>query len=156
MEQPFANVVHEIARLLRWRFDQLANGIGIPRPLWRVLLMLSERQGTHQAGLAEALMIEQITLTRHIDQLESDGLVERRVDPQDRRVRRLFLTPAALPVLDDMRAVLAQLEHAALDGLPGGSLDLLTGLLEQIHHNLADAPIRVHPTPASRLASFLG
>jgi hypothetical protein len=55
-----------------------------------------------------------------------------------------------------MRAVMGQLEKDALDGLPVTSLGALNDLLEQIHHNLADAPLRVHATPAARLASFLG
>jgi DNA-binding MarR family transcriptional regulator len=156
MSQSFPNIVHEITLQLRRRFDELASDIGIMRPQWRILLMLSEQEGPHQAGLAEALSIEQITLSRLVDQLERDGLVERRADALDRRLRRLFLTPAAAPVLNDMRAVLAQLEIDALNGLPAVSLDALTAMLEHIHQNLADCPIREHTKPAIWLASFLG
>ncbi len=46
------------------------------------------------------LEIEPITLVRLLDKLEAAGLVERRPDPNDRRVRRLYLTEATGPLLD--------------------------------------------------------
>ena len=52
-----------------------------------------------------------------VDRLEAAGLVERRLDPADRRVKRLHLTPAAAPVLEQMRMVGSITREEALTGI---------------------------------------
>lgn len=148
--------IAEINRLLRCRFDALAQEIGLPRPHWRVLLALADRQGSSQAALAAALAIEQITLTRHLDQLEAASLVERRRDPSDRRIRRLFLSPNAAPLLERMRALLARLDRDALEALDASDKAALHGLLEAIHARLVAQPnSESAPAPPGRFAAFL-
>src|SRR6516225_6354670 len=92
-ERSFGFLIHDIARLLRKRFDQRARALGL------------SREGTNQSGLAEILEIENITLGRLIDRLEEAGWVERRPDPNDRRARLLFMTDKVAPVMERMRAL---------------------------------------------------
>jgi DNA-binding MarR family transcriptional regulator len=54
--------------------------------------------------LADALGLDRTTVTRHLDELERRGLVDRRPDERDRRAVRISLTPKAASHLDDMRA----------------------------------------------------
>ena len=49
-----------------------------------------------QAALATHAHLEGATITHHVDRLEKAGLVRRVLDPDDRRVRRLELTPAGV------------------------------------------------------------
>ena len=72
---------------------------GITRAQWAVLVKLHREEGLQQAKLAKLLDIQPITLTRLIDKLCSNGLVERRADAKDRRANRLYLTPAARPLM---------------------------------------------------------
>jgi MarR family transcriptional regulator, transcriptional regulator for hemolysin len=88
-------LLHEVARLLRKRFEQVARDFGLTRSQWQALAYLARNEGINQSGLAELLEIEPITLSRILDRLESCGLVERHRDPADRRVRILRLAPAA-------------------------------------------------------------
>jgi DNA-binding MarR family transcriptional regulator len=53
--------------------------------------------------LAEALGLDRTTVTRHLDELETRGLVTRRPDERDRRALVVSLTPAAAEHLDAMR-----------------------------------------------------
>ena len=62
------------------------------RAQWAVLFRLERNEGLKQSELAEMLDIQPITLTRLIDRLCDNGLIERRSDPNDRRAKRLFLT----------------------------------------------------------------
>ena len=50
-------------------------------------------EGLKQSELAEMLDLQPITLTRLVDRLCANGLIERRADPNDRRAKRLYLTP---------------------------------------------------------------
>lgn len=54
--------------------------------------------------LADALGLDRTTVTRHLDELERRGLVDRRPDERDRRAMRISLTPKAATHLDAMRA----------------------------------------------------
>src|SRR5258708_35088268 len=78
-------LLHEVARLLKRRFEQNARGSGLTRSQWQVLAYLSQNEGIHQSGLAELLEIEPITLGRIVDKLQAQGLVARHPHPSDRR-----------------------------------------------------------------------
>lgn len=129
-------LLHDVARLLRTRFDRRARGLGLSRAQWSVLANLSRHEGIHQGGLAELLEVEPITLARQIDRLESAGLVVRRPDRRDRRLKRLSLTPAAEPVLDRMRELGAATREEALTGLSPADRERLVDLLLVMKVNL--------------------
>ncbi|MBC7505892.1 MAG: MarR family transcriptional regulator, partial [Sandarakinorhabdus sp.] len=84
MTDSFGVLITDSARLLRRRFDARARGLGVSRAQWQVLFILSRTEGINQAGLAEALDVETITVGRMVDRLADAGLVERRADPADR------------------------------------------------------------------------
>ena len=65
-----------------------------------MLFRLDRSEGLKQSELAEMLDLQPISLTRLLDRLADNGLIERRADPNDRRANRLFLTPAARPLLE--------------------------------------------------------
>jgi DNA-binding MarR family transcriptional regulator len=129
-------LLHDAARLMRKRFDRRARAIGLSRAQWSVLAHLSRAEGIHQGGLAEILEVEPISLARMIDRLEAAGLVERRSDPGDRRLKRLFLLPPAEPLLERMRALGVELREEALAGLPPAERELLVDALLRMKGNL--------------------
>ena len=70
---------------------------------YAVLKVLSDADGQTGAELGARLGIDSATTTGVADRLAANGLLERRPDPQDRRLQRLFLTPEARalqPILD--------------------------------------------------------
>ena len=108
MELPERNLgflLHDVARLMRKRFEQKARGLGLTRSQYSVLAHLARNEGIQQGGLAEILEVEPITLTRILDRLEEAELVERRAHPKDRRIRLLHLTRKAHPLLDEIFAI---------------------------------------------------
>src|SRR5258708_21469911 len=78
-------LLHDVARLLRKRFEQNARGSGLTRSQWQVLAYLAKNEGINQSGLADLLEIEPITLGRIVDKLQMLGLIERHPHPSDRR-----------------------------------------------------------------------
>src|ERR1700756_5444866 len=97
-------VLHDVARLLRTRFDQKARAYDMTRAQGVILVRLERQPGISQNEMAAICEVEPITVGRLVDRLEARGLIERRPDPGDRRVRRLHLLPAAKPVLADIEA----------------------------------------------------
>ncbi|MGO4335456.1 MarR family winged helix-turn-helix transcriptional regulator [Labrys sp. KB_33_2] len=132
-------ILHDVARLMRKRFEQQAGDIGLTRSQWQALAFLSRSEGIHQSGLAELLEIEPITLVRILDKLEARGLIERRQHASDRRVWLLFLTPAAHPILAEMRAVGDRTRAEALASIPDEDRVKLLDTLTQMKANLLEA-----------------
>lgn len=139
MELPERNLgflLHDVARLMRKRFEQNARGVGLTRSQCQVLAHLARNEGIQQSGLADILEIEPITLTRLVDRLEEAGLVERRAHPTDRRIRQLFLTGKAHPLLADIFTIGAATRAEALEGVVEEDRDRLFALLSSMKANL--------------------
>ena len=132
-------LLHDVARLLRRRFEQNARDLGLTRSQWQVLAYLAQNEGIRQSALADILDIEPITLVRLLDKLESLGLVERRAHPHDRRVWLLHLTDKARPALEQMRRIGALTREEALSGIAEGDRERLMRTLAAMKENLAAA-----------------
>lgn len=129
-------VLHDVARLMRKRFEQRARRFGLTRSQWQVLSKLSINEGIHQKGLADLLDIESITLVRLLDKMEERRLVERRSHPTDRRMTLLFLTPESRPLLEVMRALGEQTRTETMAGFSDAEHLQLQGLLARMRENL--------------------
>ena len=130
-------LLSDAARLLRRRFDARARGIGVSRAQWQVLIALARAEGINQAGLAERLDVETITVGRMVDRLAEAGLVERRADPADRRAWRLYLRPRARDLLADLAPIAADLRAEMLAGLSAAEQAGLQALLLRLRANLS-------------------
>lgn len=100
---------------------------------------LRRDEGSSQAALAERLEIQPITLTRLIDRMQAAGWVERRQDPQDRRVLRLYLTAQAEPVLAEIQKRAKAMLGEALAGLSDEQRAQLVDALCTMKQNLSGA-----------------
>jgi MarR family transcriptional regulator, organic hydroperoxide resistance regulator len=101
-----------------------------------VVYRLAVEQGITQAQLAEALCVDASTVTKMLQRLERDGVVERRADPEDARVQRVYLTPNGTrlvqPVVDIWRGAEARL----MAGMTEAEWVLARRLLLQMLSNL--------------------
>lgn len=132
-------LLHDVARLLRKRFEQRAKDLGLTRSQWQTLAYLANNEGIHQAGLAEILEIEPITLVRILDKLSDRGLVERRQHPSDRRSWLLYMREEARPLMDTMRNIGDQTRREALEGTSQEDNEHLYALLTLMKSNLLSA-----------------
>lgn len=137
-DRSFGFLLHDVARLLRKRYEQRARPLGLTRAQWQVLAHLQRQEGINQSGLAELLELEPITVGRLIDRMEEAGLVERRADPGDRRAHRLFLTERARPILERGRALGDAVRNEAFAGFPDPEREKLIDLLLHVRGNLSE------------------
>src|ERR1700739_2780879 len=99
-ERDLLFLLNDIGRLLRVDADKRARTHGMTRAQWGILIWLERQPGISQKELSELLEVEPITVGRLIDRLERRGMVQRRDDPADRRIWRLYLGKPALAVLE--------------------------------------------------------
>jgi len=132
-------VLHDVARLMRKRFEQRARAAGLTRSQWQVLAKLSMHEGIHQKGLADLLEIESITLVRLLDKMQERGLIERRSHATDRRLSLLYLTPGAHPLLEFMRTIGEQTRLETMTDFTAQEHDHLLHYLERMRTHLLTA-----------------
>ena len=137
--------LHDVARLLRRTIDQRAQAIGLTSAQWRILSSVARaellnQEPLSQAGLADQMDMEPITLSRHIDRMQAAGLIERRPNPSDRRAYRLFVTESSRPLLQSFRAVGTECLSHALAGIGDDEVALVTEILSRMRVNLAAKP----------------
>lgn len=149
-ERTLGFLVHDVAHLLRKRFEQNARGLGLTRSQWHALAHLVRNEGIQQGALADLMEIEPISLTRIVDRLQHSGLVQRRPDPRDRRVWRLYLTPRAAPMLDAMKEIGALTRQEALVGIGKVDHNRLMRILTQMKANLAG--VLEHPAAERKVS----
>ena len=135
----FAFMLNDVARMLRTYADQKAAQFGITRAQWVVLARLDRSEGLKQSELADVLDLQPISLTRLLDKLCESALIERRADPIDRRAKRLFLTPAARPLLEKLGNLGEELMATALDGVERASVEQMIEQLGVVKENLREA-----------------
>jgi MarR family transcriptional regulator, transcriptional regulator for hemolysin len=135
----FAFTLNDVARLLRTYADHKGAKFGMTRAQWAVLVRLDRTQGLKQCELAEILDVQPITLTRQLDRLCDNGIIERRPDPADRRVKRLYLTPAAKPLLERLGDLGEELLGTALAGLDAPVVEQMLENLSMVKENLRQA-----------------
>jgi MarR family transcriptional regulator, transcriptional regulator for hemolysin len=139
LNREFAFMLNDVARMLRTYADHKAAQFGITRAQWVVLVRVDRSEGLKQSELAEILDLQPISLTRLLDKLCDSGLIERRADPVDRRAKRLYLTPAARPLLEKLGALGEDLMATALSGVPPGSIEQMIAQLGIVKENLRQA-----------------
>jgi MarR family transcriptional regulator for hemolysin len=132
-------LLYGVARLLRRRFDSKARGLQLSRTQCQALLYLYRHAGINQTCLAQLLDVKPITLVRLIDKLQRIGLIERQIDPSDRRVWRLNLTPAARAKVAEVRELGDLTRSEALAGLAPAEIEQLVKTLQVVKANLSNA-----------------
>ncbi len=148
LNREFAFSLNDVARMLRTYADQKAAQFGITRAQWVVLARLDRSEGLKQSELADILDLQPISLTRLLDRLCECGLIERRPDPIDRRAKRLFLTPAAHPLLEKLGDLGEELMATALAGVERDGVERMVAQLGTIKDNLRQAIQHRSPEPA--------
>lgn len=76
-----------------------------------------------QIELAKRLGVEGATITRMLDSLEAEGLVERLADPSDRRAKHIKLTKKGQTALAEITAIAEQLRTHLLEGITPSEID---------------------------------
>ena len=119
---------------------QLERAHGLPLTSYDVLLQLSSagERGMQMSRLADAVVLSRSGLTRRVERLEREGLVERR--PGERDVRQTFarITPAGRARLAESTPThLAGVRRRFLDRLSDEQVEQLAGIWDQL---VAEAP----------------
>jgi DNA-binding MarR family transcriptional regulator len=121
--------VQRAARALARRFDEALRPYDLTNGQFSLLMSLNRPSPPNLSSVASLLAMDRTTLTAALKPLERRGLISVAVDPQDKRSRRMALTPAGMQLLSSVLPIWKD-SHGRLEGLlAGGEHDqLLNGL----------------------------
>lgn len=106
-----------------------------------VVLQVAAARPQSQQALAATTGLDKSTMVATVDELEGAGLVERRPDPGDRRVRLVTVTDAGRTAADRARAVVADTEDEVLADLGDDRAVLRSLLLRALEGRLGAQPL---------------
>src|SRR6218665_2830909 len=117
-QHSFGMQLAQLSRSWRAELDRRLSGLGLSQARWLVLLHLAllEEVPT-QRELAKSVGVEGPTLARLLDGLEAQGLVQRQAVPEDRRAKKVVLSPEARPLIEKIESIAQGLRMELFQGI---------------------------------------
>jgi DNA-binding MarR family transcriptional regulator len=127
-------LLSEASRKATADLERVLRPKGVPVEFWRVLEVLADENGRSMSALAEAVSMRLPTLSKLVDRLVADALVQRAADPQDLRRVLVYISDPGLQLVTGLRekvrrqrsaleASLGQVHGAALKRLLAAFID---------------------------------
>jgi DNA-binding MarR family transcriptional regulator len=131
-------LLYQAERLRHLSLEPALEPLGITLAQWRALAVIRRMETCAMTVVSRLSGIDRTTLTRAVDQLVADGLVERQSAPRDRRQVILALTRKGLKTYE--RAVAALVERSAADtaDIPDRDLRTACRVLRAMVGNMAE------------------
>lgn len=134
------------------RYDLRGEGLTVPQ---FAILNHATHEGIPLSEISARMMCDNSNLTGIVDRLISKGLVERRPDPQDRRVSLICLTQAGA---DKLRSIRPR-HHASVSqrmyNLSQTEVQQLRDLLQALHQRLGDVLVSERNMPPADTPAVL-
>ena len=100
---------------------------------WRILAVLGRYPGLTASEVVERTAMDKVAIHRAVKTLMQKGLLQRKVDKDDRRRRRLSLAPGrGQAMLQEIIPQAREYERQLVDALAPKELDTLTSLLAKL------------------------
>ncbi|MFJ4188921.1 MarR family winged helix-turn-helix transcriptional regulator [Kitasatospora sp. NPDC089509] len=152
LEAVLASLAYLLTRSQEHERRTARAGITAARSDVYLLRALAEADGASRVGdLAARLMVKPSHVTRQIDRLESQRLVARTPDAQDRRARQVALTADGRAMLDRFKQANIIGLSSALDGVPepdvAATVGVLNHLIDRYVHRVRSTMLAEDGTP---------
>ncbi|SHE84786.1 MarR family winged helix-turn-helix transcriptional regulator [Dysgonomonas macrotermitis] len=114
-------------------------GIDITPEQWTVLSFLWRQDGVSQQKLCDATFKDKPSMTRLVDNLVKQGLVERRTTPVDRRSNLIFLTNKGNSIKDKANLAVNDAMKYAFAGIDEEGLNQVRTMLKIVFNNIQES-----------------
>ena len=131
-------LLNQVCRLTAYQMRRKMERLGLHRAQGPALFFLSHHEGAPQNEIARSLHLTAASVTNMLQRMERDGWVERRADPADQRVSRVYLTDKARALDAEARAGLRELDQELVGALDEEEQLAFRLILMKIHARLID------------------
>lgn len=134
----FGFVVHDVSRMRRIIMDHAVAPLDLTRSQWSLLSTLSRSssKGMMQADIARQMDVGKVTIGGLVHRLETAGLIERRSDDTDKRLKRVYITDKGYEVIRRMIVLADELNNDILAGISDKERVLAEEILVRVRSNL--------------------
>ena len=113
-----------------------ASGYDFQPEHFMILIFLSRNGETNQKSISRGAFKSQATITRAIDKLVDNGLVVKKMDPEDRRNNQVRVTEKGKEVYSELQKIYLNREEEVLKGISQDDLDRTLLVLQKIIENI--------------------
>lgn len=110
--------------------------VGMSEARLQVLGIVARNGEVSQAELQRRLDVDRAAVTRQVKQMESEGLLARRVDPADNRFTLVTLTPAGRGRLREVGHMAKEFIELCLEGISDEELECARAVMAQVRTNI--------------------
>ncbi len=114
---------------------ELRERFGLTGAKWKIIAVLSIKEGITQKHIADMLFVEAPTLVSVIDKMEKDGYVRRESDSNDRRNNLIFMTKKSKDIVDPIIDSILEIRNMGLDKISKKDMEAAKKVLSQIITN---------------------
>jgi MarR family transcriptional regulator for hemolysin len=143
--EPIGLLLARTSKATSRAFDQVLVEAGASLPTWLVLVSLQGSRRPAQRELAAAIGIEGPTLTHHLNRMETDGLVTRTRDPENRRAHQVALTDEGRALFRRLVGAVSAFDARLRSGIDEDDLDVARRVLGRLASNSSPEDVEVAP-----------
>ncbi len=130
--------IHLLYRLTMMNIRKEMKKLGFGAGDYGFLAMLFIQDGMSQDEISNFMRVDKSNTTRAITKLEKSGIVERRPDPEEHRIRRVFLGEKAFEIKPQFIAAIKQWHNALIKNVDPDELGIVIRVLDQMQKNAED------------------
>ncbi len=138
LDQSMGYLNHVVGLLLKRELIEIMkkNNVNVTPEQWAILNRLAEKQGLTQNELAKVSFKDTANITRIIDKLEGKNLVERQLNPADRRIRKIFITDQGLEMRNLIEPMAEEVLRKATKNISSKEVKVYNDIAKRIIANL--------------------
>ncbi|KDR94791.1 MarR family transcriptional regulator, 2-MHQ and catechol-resistance regulon repressor [Peptoclostridium litorale DSM 5388] len=136
------NIVNIIktTEIIRHVYDELFSKYGISEPKFRVLLILSiEEDGMALCDIGKRMLVTRANMTGLVDRMVKEGLVEKKVNPEDKRSIKAYLTPKGIDLFESVKDKHIEFSEKMTRSLSEEEKKQLSHLLQKLQRGIVDS-----------------
>lgn len=130
-------LIHDVYVLLDYGDRLVLEGFGLTSTQFRLLNLIDSNKGQRLTTLSDRLLRSKSQLTRVVDALEENGLVERTIDPQDRRAQHVVLTKSGQTLREQVNREHQKSLEARLGVLDADQQQTLVNALNKLKYGMS-------------------
>ena len=128
-------LINRLAHAMALDMDRRLKVHDVTMSQWAMLKQLWRQEGRSQVELQELLGLDGATVTGLVQRMTNLGLVQRRCDPSDKRVQRVFLTERGRALEHSTASLEGEVNAHALEGFSSDERVFFIRLLTRALHN---------------------
>ncbi len=136
LDKYFSYAVASAHRKLHTSLNRQLRAFGVQVETWRILETLNQTDGLTMSELAEIVLMNPPALTKMVDRMVADGLVQRQIGREDQRRVTLVLTDMGIELVLNVRTLVDEQNAAIVAQLGPQKVKLIHEALDVLDRHI--------------------